>query len=151
MSRDLRAGTIRISSARLGSRRRNENGKLELRDGDLRRRRDSSVTISCLECDEPEVRLVAQTLGFGDGKLALVDAAGQGIRLWRQRRSRWRWRGCHGGMYRQHPHRPFGLPSFTPEVLRQFILPAAAVAGRPWDRRCVVGVEANTAIGRSRD
>ena len=96
------------------------------------------------------MRLVAQTLGLGDGEQALVDAAGQGIRLSirRQRRSRWRW--CHGGMYRQHPHRPFGLASFTPEVLGQLVLPAAVVAGRPRDRRCVVGVEADAGIGADR-
>ena len=90
------------------------------------------------------MRLVAQPFGLGDGEQALVDLDRNQIRLYRGRQ-RWSERGW------RRPHRPLGLPSFAAEMLGQHVLPAAIVAGWPWNRGRVVRVEADPGIGRHGD
>src|SRR5262249_53555235 len=84
-----------------------------------------------LRCHELEMRLVTQSLGFGKGELALVDATGTGIEPVRDKR-----RGQRG---------LFSIGRIFPQlVCHRGILAATVVVRRPWNWRCVIGMKAKT-------
>src|SRR5262249_21497696 len=94
----------------------------------------TSADKTVLRCHELEMRLVTQSLGFGKGELALVDATGTGIEPVRDKR-----RGQRG---------LFSIGRIFPQlVCHRGILAATVVVRRPWDWRCVIGMKSKTLDG----
>src|SRR5262245_11532674 len=87
-----------------------------------------------LGSDKFQVRLVAQSFGLGDRKLALVDLGASPFSLGGRER-----RGCY--------RIAFGFCLMLAEQVRhRAIVPPPIIVRGPRDRRCVVGVQADTRL-----
>src|SRR5665811_961314 len=89
-----------------------------------------------LRSHEPQMGFVTQPCGLGDGEKALVDLC---------------WNETWGGRdnNRSACRRPaFQFTAALRPIPRDQILATTIIAGRPWNRGRIVGMEAEAGVGR---